>query len=145
MKEMKGIVSGFQDFIGKKSGISGALFPNDDDSDSDSEEEEYMPIKFDADVYMQKISAGYEDPVELAEPPTQESMEIEDLMDAMDSELSKTALKEDFERDADNNVDADLTLLKNVLRSVEAQGGSAGPASNIITSLGLNFPRSEAL
>jgi hypothetical protein len=149
MKGMKGIVSGFQNFIGKNSGIGGALFPNELDSDSDSEDDDYKPIRFDADVYMENISRGYDVPqqppaIEI-DPGKKESIEIEQLMDAMDSELSKTALHEDFERDAEDNIDAELTLLKNVLKSVDAQGGTAGPASNIITSLGLDFPRSDAL
>jgi hypothetical protein len=149
MKGMKGIVSGFQNFIGKNSGIGGALFPNELDSDSDSEDDDYKPISFDADVYMESISRGYDDvpkqpPAIEIDPGKEESIEIEQLMDAMDSELSKTALREDFERDGEDKIDAELTLLKNVLKSVDAQGGSAGPASNIITSLGLDFPRSDA-
>lgn len=148
------MLGGFQDFVGKESGVKGALFPGElsDESDSsisetDSETEpEFKPINFNADAFMEKMSTGFG---RVAEPEHEKTDELDDpdtiesIMDAMDHELSGTHMGEDFERDEGNQVDPDLNLLKNVLSSVSAQQGLAGPASNIITSLGFKMPSNQ--
>ena len=37
-------------------------------------------------------------------------------------------------------VDVDFNLVKNLLDSYSSQGGEAGPASNILSSLGVHVP-----
>lgn len=37
-------------------------------------------------------------------------------------------------------VDVDMNLVKNLLESTASQAGLSGPASNILRSMGLNFP-----
>ena len=40
-------------------------------------------------------------------------------------------------------VDVDFNLVKNLLESYSSQGGVAGPASNILQSLGIHIPEQE--
>lgn len=37
-------------------------------------------------------------------------------------------------------VDVDMNLVKHLLESTASQGGLSGPASNLLRSMGLNFP-----
>ncbi|CAM9204878.1 unnamed protein product, partial [Hapterophycus canaliculatus] len=37
-------------------------------------------------------------------------------------------------------VDVDMNLVKHLLESTVSQGGLSGPASNLLRSMGLNFP-----
>ncbi|OAJ36600.1 hypothetical protein BDEG_20759 [Batrachochytrium dendrobatidis JEL423] len=98
--------------------------------------------------------------------------ELRAYMDSMDRELFASKLGADFEReqvlttrenhpstskttddfigDDDNEmenefrpVDLDVNLLKNVFESFASQQGLAGPASNIMMSMGLNLPRRD--
>ncbi|KAK8163178.1 putative regulatory factor Sgt1 [Phyllosticta citrichinensis] len=43
----------------------------------------------------------------------------------------------------DGEVDIDYNLAKNMLEAFKAQGGMAGPAGNMMRSMGLNMPRDE--
>eukprot|EP00965_Chrysotila_dentata_P158179 5226060-Pleurochrysis_carterae.AAC.2 len=87
-------------------------------------------------------------------------------MAAMDAELHRSAKGDDFERQpvADKEatatdeagargceddepfrpVDLDLNLVKNLLSSHSSQFGQAGPASNLVGSMGLELPSYEA-
>jgi len=61
----------------------------------------------------------------------------------MDDELHDMAstLKESFERrSGDDAVDEELTFLKNLLESLASQNGAPGPASHLLTMLGVNPP-----
>lgn len=40
-------------------------------------------------------------------------------------------------------VDVDFNLVQNLLESYESQGGGAGPASNILHSMGVRVPERE--
>lgn len=54
-----------------------------------------------------------------------------------------STLKESFERiiiDGEEHVDIDTNLIKYFLESYAAQNGNAGPASQLISQLGLSFP-----
>ena len=74
------------------------------------------------------------------------------LMEEMDRELADTEMGKTFEREKvsacggeDNPsspqpVDIDFNLVKNLLDSYSAQEGMAGPASNILQSLGVDIP-----
>jgi hypothetical protein len=139
---MKNISKGFDGFIEKESGIKGALFPDedsdadDDVSDSDSEEDNIKPITFNADRYLDLMSQGLS---ESNEPS------LEEYIEAMDHELAATHLADDFDKSSGNGIDVETNLLRNVYSSVSAQQGLAGPASNIIGSLGLALPKSNRL
>ncbi|XP_033115005.1 protein ecdysoneless homolog [Anneissia japonica] len=83
--------------------------------------------------------------------------EIRELMSAMDQELGATTIGESFEKEPQNvsheelgadgeekdelrPVEVDLNLLKNLLESYSSQNGLAGPASNILHSMGIKLP-----
>ena len=52
------------------------------------------------------------------------------------------AEKEDDDEDAP--LDIDMTLVKNILESYSTQPGFAGPATNILNSMGVSLPDPEA-
>ena len=60
----------------------------------------------------------------------------------MDLELSQSTLIESFERYDPNSYDVDIekNLLTNLLESHASQMGVAGPASNLLSQLGLQMP-----
>ncbi|RWS17674.1 protein SGT1-like isoform X2 [Dinothrombium tinctorium] len=79
-------------------------------------------------------------------------------MEAMDKELAKTNVGLSFEKkakpplavvedDSDDSdytpVDVDLNALKNILESYQSQGGLPGPASNILSSMGVHLPQND--
>ena len=49
----------------------------------------------------------------------------------------------DFEDDDFQPVDVDVNLLKNIMESYSSQAGAAGPASNILGSMGIHLPKNE--
>jgi hypothetical protein len=51
--------------------------------------------------------------------------------------------QDDEAESADEEVDVDYALAKNLLESFKSQGGMAGPASNILGMLGIQLPRDE--
>lgn len=98
-----------------------------------------------------------------------EDKELTSYMDQMDEELSRTSIGESFEKrgassfeaksqgtsesknsgvvnevqgsdDEDAPVDVDFNLVKNILESFSTQEGLAGPASNILSSMGVWLP-----
>lgn len=88
--------------------------------------------------------------------------EMKMYMKAMDEELSKTEIDKSFEKelkvsnvnkvpplatvetdsdDDDASVNTSVNTLKNILQSYDCQQGLAGPASNILSSMGLHLPK----
>jgi len=87
---------------------------------------------------------------------------IESIMNEMDQELSMSNIGKDFEKidikgkekvgsienedvneDEDDElkpVDINFNLVKNILESYSSQQGLAGPASNILSSMGIKLP-----
>jgi len=80
---------------------------------------------------------------------------LKTYMNDMDKELSTTAMALSFERkpakekqgnettDLDDYtpVDVDLTALCNILESYRTQGAAPGPASNLLSSMGMDLPQ----
>lgn len=70
-------------------------------------------------------------------------------MDAMDKELASTSTDQSFEKGSDNDkfddienfkpVDIDMTALKNMLQSYQAQMGGPGPATNMLGPMGVHL------
>ncbi|KAK7530016.1 SGT1 family protein Sgt1 [Phyllosticta citricarpa] len=50
---------------------------------------------------------------------------------------------EEIPRDDEEVVDIDYNLVKNMLEAFKAEGGMAGPAGNMMRSMGMNMPRDE--
>ncbi|XP_071943829.1 protein ecdysoneless homolog [Antedon mediterranea] len=80
-----------------------------------------------------------------------EVKQIQEIMKAMDEELGATTIGESFERQSEGAsvedekedlrpVEVDMNLLKNLLESYSSQNGLAGPASNILHSMGIKLP-----
>lgn len=139
------MVGGVQDFVeAKESGIKGVVNPGEEDSDfesnssssSDDDDDDLRPIKLNATDFLECL----QNPAKIHQDPLQPTMES--LMDAMDSELKGTSLDDDsFVRNVDGDVDAEATLMKNMMTSIESQQGLSGPGSNMIGSLGLKIPQ----
>ncbi|XP_052069316.1 protein ecdysoneless homolog [Mytilus californianus] len=136
---------------------------NDNDDASSSDMSEYGWEESDEDVDDQppvsKSGKKGKGPVQ----PT-----VKDYMNMMDRELSTTDVGKSFERvgggestaskpkvngngkkskksieeedDGFKPVDIDMTVVKNMLQSLESQQGLAGPASNILGSMGIKAP-----
>uniref|UniRef100_T1J1V2 Uncharacterized protein n=1 Tax=Strigamia maritima TaxID=126957 RepID=T1J1V2_STRMM len=80
---------------------------------------------------------------------------LKTYMESMDRELSQTAVGQSFERapqpetetetdfDHYSPVDVDLTALCNILESYRSQGADPGPASNLLSSMGVQIPRNS--
>lgn len=45
--------------------------------------------------------------------------------------------------DADDEVDVDVNLVKNMLESFKSQGGASGPGGNLLSMMGMRMPRDE--
>jgi hypothetical protein len=139
LKEIKGLVKGFENFVTKESGVKGVLVPGDlSDDNSTDEEDSDSPIDFDAEEYMKTLSVGLEN----NQRPLHS---MEELMAAMDNELSTSEVAKDISLgNSMSRAEVDAQLVKNILESFSAQQGLAGPTSSIISSLGLKFPKSNA-
>ncbi|KAG1659524.1 Protein ecdysoneless [Nymphon striatum] len=93
------------------------------------------------------------------------SGEMKDYMDQMDRELSCTAVGKSFERLPENKknpghlasygsseddedlppINVDLTALKNILESYNSQEGMPGPASTLLSQMGVKLPENSDL
>lgn len=81
--------------------------------------------------------------------PGETKNKLKSYMDAMDRELASTSVAQSFERASDGDkfddienfkpVDIDMTALKNMLESYEAQMGGPGPASNMLGPMGVHL------
>jgi hypothetical protein len=64
----------------------------------------------------------------------------------LDDELADSTLAESFERyDGSEGIDVEKNLLKNLLESHASQMGSSGPASNLLSQLGVSMPSAPTL
>jgi hypothetical protein len=64
----------------------------------------------------------------------------------LDEELAHSTLAESFERYGDDDdVHIEKNLLKNLLESHASQGGASGPASNLLSQLGVSMPSPPSL
>lgn len=150
-EEMMAFLKNMQQLMGKNNIRSAAFSPDD------SEEEE--PDDFFA--MGSSDTEGDDDEEEEEEgelSAAAEERRMRRLMKEMDRELQRTKLAEDFEKmprpetvlgsqgpnsgvadsEAEEEarpVDVNLNLLKNILNSIEAQSGMAGPASNLLKEL----------
>ncbi|XP_067408833.1 protein ecdysoneless homolog [Emydura macquarii macquarii] len=132
------------------------------DSDDLDEEEQFEFL--DSDEDLDSEAHGQQE----KELPNEMMGSLRSYMDEMDSELTHTnvgksfitqrkmasSAKEPLSRDADcaleddsdaiytdlTPVDVDLNLVTNLLESYSAQAGLAGPASNILQSMGVHLP-----
>ncbi len=111
----------------------GMNLESDEDFSEEEEPEEFFSMS-DEDQTAEEESAYVE--------------KMKELMDQMDTELQQTKLAGDFEKvptaggEADEGeeeelrpVDVNLNLVKNILDSIEAQHGMAGPGSTLIKEL----------
>jgi hypothetical protein len=64
--------------------------------------------------------------------------------DLEDESTNPTNLNEN-EDSSSHPVDIDLNLLKNLLESFSAEIGGVGPASNLLSQLGLKLPRGPSM
>uniref|UniRef100_A0A7N4PG54 Ecdysoneless cell cycle regulator n=1 Tax=Sarcophilus harrisii TaxID=9305 RepID=A0A7N4PG54_SARHA len=146
-------LSYFDKILGPDSGESDSDDYGNDDLDE--ENSEYLDSDDDLDF-------GTQDPEEKVS--TKETLDsIKSLMAQMDQELAQTSigksfttwkqrepsqtLGNDFDDDkatADGSVlepvDVDLNLVSNILESYHSQAGLAGPASNLLQSMGVQLP-----
>lgn len=127
----------------------------DEESDSDADDEDMDFSSGDE----SETNQGVEASTYLSE----DDKEMKTVMEEMDNELAQTSIGESFEKsgklpketrqtqtnhsgepqcdsDDDAPVDVDFNLVKNILESFSTQQGLAGPASNILNSMGVWLP-----
>lgn len=132
----------------------------DEESDSDADDEDMDFSSEDEN----DTNPGVEENTCLSE----DDKEMKTVMEQMDSELAQTSIGESFEKkgklaegtrqtqtnhpgelqddsDEDTPVDVDFNLVKNILESFSTQQGLAGPASNILNSMGVWLPPNKDL
>jgi len=56
----------------------------------------------------------------------------------------KTRGKQRVLEDDDDDANIDYAIAKNMLESLKSQGAMAGPAGNLLSSMGIKMPRDEA-
>ncbi|KAL5473969.1 hypothetical protein EMCRGX_G028539 [Ephydatia muelleri] len=148
--DLQSMVFGMKTFVDKVSSHKGAEFPWSVD--------EPAQIAFDPESFADAVHSlldgdgSEEDISDGSENSSGEDEEMSVLMEEMDRELAGTEVGKTFEREKvstnggeDNQsspqpVDIDFNLVKNLLDSYGAQEGMAGPASNILQSLGVDIP-----
>ena len=64
-------------------------------------------------------------------------------VESHNGERDGAEVEEEEEEDDDADVQIDFELAKNLLESFKSQGGSAGPAGNLLGMLGMRLPRDE--
>uniref|UniRef100_A0A8D0CTH0 Ecdysoneless homolog (Drosophila) n=1 Tax=Sander lucioperca TaxID=283035 RepID=A0A8D0CTH0_SANLU len=105
---------------------------DDDDDDEEEEEEEEGEEK-------EEGSSGY-----ASEMNGTETLDnLRRYMDQMDQELMSTNIGQSFNLTTEEEIqplDVDLNLVTNLLESLSCQAGLAGPASNLLQSLGIHLP-----
>ncbi|KAJ7362048.1 hypothetical protein OS493_013136 [Desmophyllum pertusum] len=147
----------FMDTVG---GLLGHGVTRDDGSESDSDDEDMGTSSEEENETEQEVQA--------ATLSNEDDKEMKSYMDQMDDELARTSIGESFEkkgnlpqgtRQTQNNlangsqeeseddapVDVDFNLVKNILESFSTQQGLAGPASNILNSMGVWLPPNKDL
>uniref|UniRef100_A0A3B5R137 Ecdysoneless homolog (Drosophila) n=1 Tax=Xiphophorus maculatus TaxID=8083 RepID=A0A3B5R137_XIPMA len=118
----------------------------DDDYDDDDEEEEEEEV-------VNATEEGSSGPAEMSAAETLNS--LKSYMDQMDQELQSTNVGKSFSQtvnasfyeggvdEAEEEIqplDIDVNLVANLLESLSSQSGLAGPASNLLQSLGIQLP-----
>jgi hypothetical protein len=129
LEKLTGLVAGVDRFVKKDSGVKGVLVPGQLSDDEDSDEE-YLPISFDADKYLSALQPDSTRP---------SSKEEELTLHSLEDELQGIR-ENDFETH-EGEINVNYNLLKNLITSFSEQDGLAGPASNLISSLGLPLPK----
>ncbi|XP_078347278.1 protein ecdysoneless homolog [Oculina patagonica] len=143
----------FMDTVGSLLGQG--VRSHDDDSESDSDDEDMETSSEEEEETEQGVQASA--------LSSEDDKEMKSYMDQMDDELARTSIGESFEKRAsvpqgthqtqpnltsesqedsaeDTPVDVDFNLVKNILESFSTQQGLAGPASNILNSMGVWLP-----
>jgi len=126
-----------QGFVENISSYEGAEIPDD--------------IEFNVDDFMSVLTTLKDKLAEKAESEsddtsslcTESEEEMDEYMEEMEAELKKTTLSDGFEKSEAGEVDIDLNLVSNILQSCSSHSGMSGPASNILSSLGVHLPRDE--
>jgi hypothetical protein len=157
LDHLEAINTAVKSFVGNVSDMEGAEFPQACNS---------KQVSFDPDSLVDTLSNilnykqveseddseidGNENDLLLSDDNNEENdstdPQLKDYMAQMDEELSMTQLGNTFEKvayDEDNGavnvqpVDIDVNLVKNMLESYASQEGLAGPASNLLGSMGI--------
>lgn len=163
------------EFLNRMSCVDGVEFPKDDvtvsekvttsKNDSTSSNDAENKVNFDANAFscaMQNIlnfvipeddSWDLDSESDMSEYATENTKTtMQQYMDDMDRELSKTTIGESFlkkdeilEEDVENfkPVDIDVNALKNILESYRTQMGDAGPSSNMLGPMGIHFDNDD--
>jgi SGT1 protein len=124
MEKVGSLMSSFEKFSSIESDTRGIIEEGDESPSEDDE-----PIEFDADVFMQALSAN-------PHVETQNS-EYDDEQEQTDAELHMN-LKSGFE-EVEREVDVETNLIKNILASMEMQQGGPGPSTTLFNNLGVRF------
>ena len=74
---------------------------------------------------------------------SEEEGEMRELMEEMDRELVAKGFKSSLDPEVGAGGQGDISLAHNLLSSLSAQPEAAGPASNILHSLGIPVPESD--
>ena len=74
---------------------------------------------------------------------SEEEGEMRELMEEMDRELVAKGFKSSLDPEVGAGGQGDVSLAHNLLSSLSAQPEAAGPASNILHSLGIPVPESD--
>ena len=99
-------------------------------------------MEFDPDVLLQILrgrDGQQESESELSElsEDSEDGEDVRVMMEAMDSELKEAGVKSAVTEEEE------LGLVRNLLTSLAAQSEAAGPASNILHSLGIPVPNPD--
>ena len=126
-----------QGFVENISSYEGAEVPDDIEFDVDDFMSILTTLK---DKLAEKDGTESDDTSSLC---TESEEEMDDYLQEMEEELKKTTLSDGFEKREGGDVDIDLNLVSNILQSCSSHSGMSGPASNILSSLGVHLPRDE--
>ncbi|RWS28750.1 protein SGT1-like isoform X1 [Leptotrombidium deliense] len=127
---------------------------NSDTEDSSSDMSDYTECSDDSDDELRILDKNrWRKKLNESSQQNAKNSEIEMYMEAMDKELSTSSVGLSFEKkkpplavaensdDSDYSpVDVDLNSLTNILESFNSQNGLPGPASNILSSMGIHLP-----
>lgn len=131
--ELSASVGAVKSFMVHKSSVDGVEMPDRVDSDpelDDAPTNDAMDA-FDVDLFMEALRGG----LGAGAGARNEQHHPDAIAAAMDRELGQHGLDADFERDPEGAVDADLTLVANMLRGMEAAQGGANPMAALLAQL----------
>ncbi|RCH92952.1 hypothetical protein CU098_001350 [Rhizopus stolonifer] len=137
--DLEKMMSSFENFVEKKSGIEGVEFPREneeDDDDDESDESEYEgDIQFDMNTFMNILKGNSQN-----EALSQVMEEMDQEVYSHDKISGSFAKLEEEEEDESAPVDVQLNLVKNVLESFKSQQGLPGPVGNMLGQFGFVLP-----